>query len=100
MKPLILLALFSTMFVTQTAYARTVEIDVQGMTCAFCVDALERKFGEIKSISKVEISLKLKKVRLETAENLPTVETIKQIVLDSGFMPTKIAVSSDAEKQE
>jgi len=99
MKKLFLLVLFSSLWTIQTAHARVVEIDVHGMTCAFCVDSLERKFGKMKSISRVEISLKQKKVRLETDENLPSIETIKQTVLDSGFTPVKVTVQASEEEQ-
>jgi len=96
MKPnLVVSTLFLLILVSQVANARTVEIDVHGMTCAFCVDSLERKFGKMKSISKVEISLKTKKIRLVTDETLPTIETIKQTVLDTGFTPIKITVLDD-----
>ncbi len=90
--------LFFTVLITQVTYARTVEIDVHGMTCAFCVDSLERKFGQMEHVSKVEVSLKNKKIRLETDDTLPTIETIKQTVLDSGFTPVKVKVKSDDKK--
>ncbi len=74
------------------AIARTVEVEVHGMTCAFCVDSLERKFREMDSVEKVQVSLKTKIVRLETNENLPTIESIKKAVLEAGFTPTSITV--------
>jgi copper chaperone CopZ len=92
MKQLLLVTLLSLFMSLQITYARTIEIEVHGMTCPFCVDSLERKFNKMKSVSKVDVSLKLKKVRLETDENLPSLETIKQSVLDAGFTPTKITV--------
>lgn len=98
MKSLLFLLLVSTLSMLQIAQARTIEIDVYGMTCAFCVDALERKFGKMKSISRVDVSLKLKKVRLETDENLPSIDTIKRTVLDAGFTPTKITVLPNDSK--
>lgn len=99
MKHLLLPVLFSSLWAIQIAHARTVEIDVHGMTCAFCVDSLERKFGKMESVSKVEVSLKQKKVRLETDENLPSIETIKQTVLDSGFTPVKVTVQPNEKEQ-
>lgn len=99
MKHLLLLVLFSSLWTIQIAHARTVEIDVHGMTCAFCVDSLERKFGKMESVSKVEVSLKQKKVRLETDESLPSIETIKQTVLDSGFTPVKVTVQPNEKEQ-
>ena len=49
----------------------------------------------METVSKVDVSLKLKKIRLETEATLPTEETIKQAVLDTGFTPIKITVLTD-----
>ena len=75
-----------------TVSARTVDVEVHGMTCAFCVDSLERKFKKMDFVEKVQVSLKTKTLRLETGEDQPTVESIKQAVLDAGFTPTKVTV--------
>lgn len=98
MKPFLFVSLFLTALIAQNTNARTVEIDVYGMTCAFCVDSLERKFGKMESVSKVEVSLKNKKIRLETDDKQPSIEVIKQTVLDTGFTPVKIKVL-DNEKE-
>ncbi len=86
--PLIFLAALGSAMVQ----ARTIEIDVHGMTCAFCVDTLQRTFTKFKTVSKVEVSLKHKKIRLETEGNQPSIDTIKQTVLDAGFTPINIVV--------
>lgn len=100
MKQLLILTLFSTVLLVQTVFARTVEVDVHGMTCAFCVDSLERKLGNMESVSKVQVSMKTKKVRLETDGDRPSIETIKQTILDAGFTPTNITVLSDQAYQK
>lgn len=92
--------LISVLLVTQASHARTVVVDVHGMTCAFCVDSLERKFGEMQSVSKVEVSLKLKKIHLVTSDAQPSIEDIKQTVLDAGFTPTKIEVVNHEKEQK
>ncbi len=84
--------IFGLWVLVDVAFARTVEVEVHGMTCAFCVDSLERKFREMDSVEKVQVSLKTKIVRLETNENLPTIESIKKAVLEAGFTPTSITV--------
>lgn len=99
MKQLITLTLFYALLLTQIASARTVEIEVHGMTCAFCVDSLERRFEQMDSVSKVQVSLKMKKVRLETDENSPSIEFIHKTVLDTGFTPVKITVLTDEERK-
>lgn len=80
------------------ANARTIEVDVHGMTCAFCVDSLERKFKDMDDVSNVEVSLKLNMVRLQAAEDSPSVEVIKQAVLDAGFTPVTIRVDDIEQK--
>jgi len=95
MKAFIIVMMFSALFIIQVAQARTVEVEVYGMTCAFCVDSLERKFASMESISEVDVSLKHKKVRLVTDESMPSIATIKQAVLDAGFTPVKVTVQSN-----
>ena len=97
MKLLPSFVVISSVFWIQLVEARTVDIEVFGMTCPFCVDSLERKFKGMDSVTKVDVSLKLKKVRLETAEDAPSLDKIKQSVLDAGFTPTKIQVVDDAK---
>lgn len=79
----------------QPALARTLEIEVYGMTCAFCVDSLQRSFNKNEDVTKVDVSLEQKKVRLETRGDLPSMETIRQMVLDAGFTPVKITELPD-----
>lgn len=100
MKKLLLLPLLATLFITFSANAKTIEVEIHGMTCALCVDTLNRKFNKMNGVSKVDVSMKMKKVRLETDSRLPTIEMIKQAILDSGFTPTKVTVISNEEAKE
>ena len=77
---------------TSIAYSRIIEVDVHGMTCAFCVDSLEKNFNKLDTVSKIEVSLKNNKIRLETNESQPTIEAIKQTVLDAGFTPISVKI--------
>lgn len=95
MKSILFLSIFILLVLVQSVKAKTVEIDVHGMTCALCVDTLNRKFNKMEGVSKVEVSMKLKKVRLETKADAPKIEVIKQVVLDAGFTPVKITVIPD-----
>lgn len=94
---LTLLAISAVM--AQAAFTKTLEVEVHGMTCAFCVDSLERKLTAMPSASKVQVSLKASKVRLETDGNTPNVETIKQAILDAGFTPVKVTVINDEKSK-
>ncbi len=95
MRPLLITALL-TIGLMQPAPARTLEIEVYGMTCAFCVDSLQRTFNKNEEVEKVDVSLEQKKVRLETRGDLPSVETIRQMILDAGFTPIKITELPDS----
>jgi len=91
-KLLILIALSMTLTIPSLAYSRTVEVAVHGMTCAFCVDSLEKNFNKLDTVSKIEVSLKNNKIRLETNETQPTIEEIKQTVIDAGFTPVSVKI--------
>lgn len=66
MKFLMLSATIVIQLYSVLLHAEQVEIDIHGMTCAFCVDSLQRNLGKLPDIKSVEVSLKLKKVRIET----------------------------------
>ena len=92
MKKLLIVGLILGLF-SELGMARTIEVEVHGMTCSFCVDALQRKFKKVPHVTDVKVSLKLKKMRLETDDaKSPSLEEVKQTVLDSGFTPVKIEV--------
>ena len=95
MKKSFILSLIIFFSIAQSVLAKSVEIEVHGMTCAFCVDSLERKFKQMESVSKVQVSLKAKKVRFEINEESPNIEKIRQTVLDAGFTPIKISLLED-----
>lgn len=77
--------------------AEQIEIDVHGMTCAFCVDSLQRNLGKLPDVQSAEVSLKHKKVRIETTGENTDIERIRQTVLDSGFTPVRITPLPDAQ---
>ena len=91
---------FMLSVMAQGGVAKTIEVEVHGLTCAFCVDSLERRLSEIPTVSKVQVSLKNKKVRIETTAEAPNMEAIKQTILDAGFTPVTVTVLSDEESGE
>ncbi len=93
-----LFTLLFLVFLTPLSHARIVDIEVYGMTCAFCAETLERQFQAMDHVSKVGISLKHKKVRLTTDKDLPSITTIKQTVLNAGFTPIKVTTQPNETK--
>ena len=95
----LLLAILLATGMAQSGLARTLEIEVHGMTCAFCVDSLQRTFNKNQLVKKVDVSLEQKKLRLVTDGDLPSEETIRKMILDAGFTPTRITVLPDSVDQ-
>jgi len=75
--------------------AATIEVDVQGLTCAFCVDSLQRQLKKIPDIEQVDVSLKNKKVRIVSSADHIDLDLIREIVIDSGFTPVDIRSIED-----
>lgn len=75
--------------------ASTIEVDVHGLTCAFCVDSLQRQLRKLPDVEQVDVSLKLKKVRIVTRSDSTDLKKIEEIVINSGFTPVKIQTLDD-----
>lgn len=92
MKVMTLLTLLMGIAFPVTVFSETLEIDINGMTCAFCVDSLQRKLGKLPETAQVDVSLKNKKVRVDTGDEKADIDVIKQAIIDSGFTPVKVHV--------
>ncbi len=78
-----------------TTHADTIEVDVHGFTCAFCVDSLQRQLKKLPDIEQVDVSLKFKKVRIVSSAEHMDIARIRKIVIDSGFTPVNIRTIED-----
>lgn len=64
------------------------EIDIDGMTCPFCVYSLEQELGKLSGVQQVMISLKSHKARLILKEGASVdSEILREVVLTAGFTP-------------
>lgn len=84
-----------TLLLPSAATATTIEVDVQGLTCAFCVDSLQRQLKKLPDIEQVDVSLKSKKVRIVSSADRIDIDRIRENVIDSGFTPTNIRTIED-----
>ena len=72
------------------------EIDINGMTCPFCVYSLEKELGKLSEVEKVLISLKLNKARLTLKEGAHIdADTLREVVLTTGFTPGEVREVSE-----
>ncbi len=67
------------------------EIDINGMTCPFCVYSLEKELGKLSEVKQVLISLKSNKARLTLKEgaHIDSV-TLQEVVLGAGYTPGEV----------
>ncbi len=80
-----------------TINATTIEVKVHGLTCAFCVDSLQRQLKKVPDIERVDVSLKNNKVRIVSSAEQVDIDRIRQIVIDSGFTPVEIRTIADED---
>ncbi len=72
------------------AWGEEVEVDIHGMTCAFCVEGLHRELSELPDVSKVDVSLKNKKVRIVSDGETLDLDRVRKAIIDAGFTPVEI----------
>ena len=80
-----------------TIAATTIEVDLHGLTCAFCVDSLQRRLKKLPDIEQVDVSLKTNKARIISSAEHIDLAQIREIVIDSGFTPANIKTIEDEE---
>lgn len=92
MHKLIIIAVLVFMTCPALAADETVlEIDINGMTCPFCVYSLEKELGELSAVKQVLISLKSNKARLILREGSHIdADVLKEVVLRVGFTPGEV----------
>ncbi len=67
------------------------EIDINGMTCPFCVYSLEKELGKLSEVKQVLISLKSNKARVTLREGSHIAsDTLQEVVLRAGFTPGEV----------
>jgi copper chaperone CopZ len=91
MKHLKILALFFSLSSFGLAEAKTVQVHVNGMVCAFCGQGITKKFSALPEVKKVDVSLKDKIVKLdiEDSANLKD-DVIEKVLKESGYQVEKI----------
>lgn len=68
------------------AASNEIKVGVKGMVCAFCAQGIEKKFKAQKEVSKVEVSLENKFVKLTFKDGQTlSKEKISEILKDAGY---------------
>ncbi|QFF97860.1 copper resistance protein CopZ [Psychrobacillus glaciei] len=62
-----------------------VTLNVQGMSCGHCVNAVESNVGKLDGVEQVNVHLETGKVDVSFDEEKITVEKIKETIDDQGY---------------
>ncbi|PTR31249.1 Cu+-exporting ATPase [Rhodococcus sp. OK519] len=81
-----------------TTAARTVELDVGGMTCASCAARIERKLGKIDGVSAT-VNYATEQAHVEYPAGLP-VQDLIDVVEKTGYSATVVEAEEPSEPDE
>jgi mercuric ion binding protein len=86
MKLFTLTVLASSFAWASIAHAATIEMDVNGLVCAFCAQGIEKKLREFPATADVVVSLEKKLVALSTkdGEDIPD-DKLKAALTNAGY---------------
>ena len=77
--------------------AETVEVDIHGMTCSFCVEGLQNELIQLPDVARVDVSLKHKKVRITSTGKSLDIERVQSAIVDAGYTPMEVRHLGDDE---
>ena len=99
MRQLFIIAIFLCLPASVFGADETVlEIDINGMTCPFCVYSLEKELGKLSEVDEVLISLKFNKARLTLKEGAHIdADTLQEVVLRAGYTPGEVRDISEGK---
>ncbi len=85
MKKLIL-TICAVAFFSIPAMAKDISVDVNGLVCDFCAQAVKKVIGKQDGVANVDVDLAAKKVviSLDDGADLSD-ETVKALITDSGY---------------
>jgi copper chaperone len=62
-----------------------VTLNVQGMSCGHCVNAVESNVGKLDGVEQVNVHLETGKVDVSFDDEKVTIEEIKETIDDQGY---------------
>lgn len=85
MKKLLLTAALLLSFAAP-AMAKDITVDVNGLVCDFCAQAVKKVIGKEDGVTNVDVNLETKQVVITIADDKTLDdERIKQLITDSGY---------------
>lgn len=74
------------MIVGSNAFAKDINVKVQGMVCSMCAQGIKKKFSQIKEVKEIDVNLDSKLVAIKTNDEQDIKdEKIKEIITEAGY---------------
>lgn len=68
------------------AFAKEINVKVQGMVCSMCAQGIKKKFSAIESVEKINVNLDQKIVTINTKQDLDVDDAeIQKIIKEAGY---------------
>ncbi|MCP1143445.1 copper chaperone CopZ [Lysinibacillus endophyticus] len=64
---------------------QTVTLNVQGMSCGHCVNAVEGSVGKLEGVNEVKVNLSTAQVDVSFNESQVSIEKIKETIEEQGY---------------
>jgi len=86
MKTLITVGMALLSLAASTTYAKTIEMNVKGLVCAFCAQGIEKKLRKLPATADIVVSLedRLVAVALKDGQDIPDAE-LRKALTDAGY---------------
>jgi len=80
---------------TIASKSNSLEMQINGMTCPFCVYSIEKNLNKLPNIEQAEVSLWHKKVKIKMKTgHFVDEKKVRELIIKSGFTPGKTLQSS------
>jgi copper chaperone len=84
--------ILASLLLSLSAFASKVEVDVVGMTCGMCVEAITKELTSTEKALNISVSLENKKARFEEVKGKKLSDTeIKAAIKKAGYEAVKIS---------
>lgn len=80
----------SLLMLVPLVQADTVEVDILGMSCSFCVEGLQDRLSRLPDVAQVDVSLKNKVVRIVSEEEPLDMDRVRSAIIEAGFTPAEV----------
>ena len=74
---------------------QVVDIDIEGMSCQFCAHSVQKNIKKLPGVENAQVNIDTKKAHIVMLEGKQAnIEQLKKKIIDSGFTPVKVKLSS------